>query len=94
MISLSTALQEPVMVEIDGKPLKFAYLTLGDYKAIGDWIEVALASLRKYQPTISRAFVESLPVNSPELLDVLMEVAGLKKAKAADVPLEPTAPPK
>ena len=96
MISLSTALQEPVMVEIDGKPLKFGYLNLGDYKAIGDWVEVAWKSLCKFQPATSRDFVESLPVNSPELLDVLMEVAGLRKskAKAGDVPLDATAPPK
>ena len=94
MISLSTALQEPIEVEIDGKPLKFGYLTLGDYKAIGDWVEVAWSSLRKCQPTITRAFAEALPVNSPELLDVLMEVAGLRKAKAGNAPLEPTAPPK
>ena len=94
MISLSTALQEPIEVEVDGKPVKFGYLTLGDYKSIGDWVEVAWASLRKQQPTIPRAFAEALPVNSPELLDVLMEVAGLRKAKAGDGPLEPTAPPK
>jgi hypothetical protein len=94
MISLSTALQEPITVEIDGKPLRFGYLTLGDYKAIDDWVEVAWVSLRKFQPETSREFVASLPVNSPELLNVLMEVAGLRKVKAGDAPLEPAAPPK
>jgi len=93
MISLSTALQEPIEVQIDGKPVRFSYLQLGDYKAIGDWVEVAWASLKKCQPATPREFAASLPVNSPELLDVLMDVAGLRKAKAGDGPLE-VSPPK
>jgi len=88
MIKLSTVLQEPVEVDVDGKVWKFSYLTLGDYKAQGDFVEIALASLRKCHPEVTREFVARLPVNSAELTDVLIEVGGLSRGKAkGDGPL-------
>jgi len=91
MIKLSVVLQEPVEIEIDDTIWKFGYLTLGDYKAQTDFREIALASLRKLQPEVTQAFVDSLPVSSVELVDVLCEVGGLSKKKAggdgADGPL-------
>jgi len=83
MIKLSTVLQEPIEVEIDGKVLKFSYLTLGDYKIVDDLVEIALASLKKLQPQTTRAFVEKLPLDSEELIGVLMEVAALKRTKGS-----------
>lgn len=81
MLKLSTVLQEPIEVEVDGKVWKFSYLTLGDYKAQGDFTEIAFASLKKHQPSVTREFVATLPVNSPELTDLLIEVGGLSKPK-------------
>jgi len=89
MISLSTVMQEPIVVRIDGKDWKFSYLTLGDYKAQNDFVEIAFASLKKCHPEVTMEFVKKLPVSSEELIALLVEVGGLTKtkAKAGDVPL-------
>ena len=83
MIKLSTVLQEPIEVEVDGKVLKFSYLTLGDYKSQSDFVEIAFASLKKLHPETTREFVATLPVDSDELTQTLIEVGGLSKAKGA-----------
>ena len=79
MIQLSTVLQKPIEVEVDGKVWKFSYLTLGDYKAQADFVEIAWASVRKCMPEITREQVLCLPLDSAELIDVLIEVGGLTK---------------
>jgi len=84
MIKLKTALSAPIEVEIDDKTYKFSYLTLGDYDCQGDFRKVALTSLKKLQPLTTEAFVNSLPLDDEEFIELLVEVAGMRPKKKGD----------